>query len=145
MVNITFFVYKVAGKARPRFDRRSGRAYTLKATRDAEADIAAAYIHKSLNEYGEVKTAPKGTPVHVQIKTARPLPVSRPRGIESEQDTFKPDIDNVAKLVLDGLCKAPAYEDDAQVVELNITKLPRVRDVDECMSITIAWSDEEEH
>jgi Holliday junction resolvase RusA-like endonuclease len=35
--------------------------------------------------------------------------------------TKKPDLDNVAKIVLDALNKL-AYDDDSQVVELNITK-----------------------
>lgn len=41
-------------------------------------------------------------------------------------DTHKPDIDNIVKLVLDGL-NGVAFEDDAQAIEVKAAKLPRSR------------------
>ena len=50
----------------------------------------------------------------------------RPKEVEREWDSFKPDIDNVAKAVLDAL-NGVAFEDDKDVVSLKAVKLPRVR------------------
>lgn len=65
-------------------------------------------------------------PIDVCIKTYRQLPKSTPKSVLSEPDTHKPDIDNVAKIVLDAL-NGVAWEDDAQVVSLTVSKLDRTR------------------
>ena len=48
------------------------------------------------------------------------------QGRERENDTFKPDVDNIAKAVLDAL-NGVAFEDDSQVVRLRCSKHPRKR------------------
>lgn len=111
---------KVHGKARPRVTFRGGkaRAYTPKITGDYEAHIRAAYLAAG---GGKLKG-----PVMVAVETFRALPKSKPKKIESEADTFKPDGDNVLKIVLDAL-NGVAYDDDSQVVMLSIIKWPRTR------------------
>ena len=121
----------VAGKARPRYAR--GRMYTPSSTTNAEHAIAREWRRVAGNAH-----APKGRPVRVDITTERPLPKSRPKRVTWEHDTFKPDCDNVAKLVLDGL-NGVAWHDDAQVVSLHVRKSIRKRDVGERTTVRVEW------
>ena len=124
---------KISGKGRPRFTR-SGRPYTPKATRDYEAAIREAFE----NAPGR-PPEPFSGPIAVCINTHRQLPKSTPKSVYSEQDTHKPDIDNVAKIVLDAL-NGVAWEDDAQVVSLKVLKLNRTRSP-ERLSVSITELD----
>ena len=106
------------------------------------------YYIKVIQGDGDIAvTAPVWTsetvPVAVDVYIQRPLPMSRPKRCDGEDDTYKPDADNVAKLVLDAL-SGVAYEDDAQVVRVCVTKARRRRGVDEHMTVTIRrpdWGD----
>ena len=111
---------EVRGKPRPRFSSRGGygRAYTPASYMKYERSIAKAYTETGGKKFS-------GT-VSVSIFIHRELPKSRPKRLLAELDTSKPDIDNVAKAVLDAL-NGVAYEDDRQVVSLHVTKLPRTR------------------
>ena len=121
MASVSFDVLgKVRGKGRPRFTR-GGHAYTPKATRDYEMAIREAFE----NAPGR-PPEPFSGPIAVSIMTYRQLPKSTPKSVSSEPDTHKPDIDNVAKIVLDAL-NGVAWEDDAQVVSLTASKLDRTR------------------
>ena len=119
MASVSFDVFgKVRSKGRPRFTR-GGHAYTPKATRDYEMAIREAFE----NATGRPQE-PFSGPIAVCIMTYRQLPKSTPKSVISEPDTHKPDIDNVAKIVLDAL-NGVAWEDDAQVVSLTVSKLKR--------------------
>lgn len=121
MSSVSFDVFgKVRGKGRPRFTS-GGRPYTPKATRDYERTIREAYE----NAPGR-PPEPFSGPIAVSIMTYRQLPKSAQKGVLSDPDTHKPDIDNVAKIVLDAL-NGVAWEDDAQVVSLTASKLNRTR------------------
>lgn len=111
---------EVRGKPRPRFSARGGygRAYTPASYMKYERSIAKAYTEAGGKKFSGA--------VSVSIFIHRELPKSRPKRLLAEPDTSKPDIDNVAKAVLDAL-NGVAYEDDRQVVSLNVTKLPRTR------------------
>lgn len=110
---VYFFVPgKVQGKARPRFSSRSGTVYTPEKTKSYERQIAEAY---------EAQHGPcfEGA-VMVVIEAVFPIPKSWPRAKKAEAmagklPPGKPDIDNILKVVLDGL-NGIAYEDDKQVV-----------------------------
>lgn len=124
-----FFTVKgeVMGKPRPRVNR-NGRVWTPKKFTDCENRIAEAYLAEGGGLMdGEIR---------IEIDVFRSLPKSRPKKVESEPDTLKPDPDNIAKLVLDAL-NGVAYRDDSQVTQLEVTKHPRKRR-DEYMSI-IVW------
>lgn len=108
---------KVVGSARPRVTRHG--TYIPKATREYRKLIAAAYTAKAK---GRKATGP----VTVYIDVFRELPKSRPKKVTGEPDTFKPDVDNIAKNVLDAL-NGIAWEDDSQVVCMRIKKHPRTR------------------
>lgn len=137
MAEITFSVMFVSGKARPRFTR-SGRAYTPKTTKDAESIIRNAYKSASKTKYGEVMSAPIGTPVSVSVETNRPLPKSTPKKTTSQPDTLKPDSDNILKLVCDAL-NGVAYHDDAQVTRATVQKNNRRRDISERTDVRIQF------
>lgn len=103
----TFRVPFVRGKDRPRLAR--GRLYTPRITKKSEEAIGLAY-QAAGGEY-----APKGTPVMLRIVIHKAPPKSLAKRILMKLDLRKPDIDNVLKLVMDGLTGS-AYYDDAQVV-----------------------------
>ena len=134
MISHTITVPFVKGKDRPRATR-DGRVYTPKKTKDAEAAIAEAWAE----QVGE--TAPKGVPVMVEIAIRRHLPKTAPKKLTAQQDLAKPDIDNVAKLVLDAL-NGVAYVDDTQVIELHTWKEQRTHKPTDEMDICVTYSKE---
>lgn len=127
--SVEFTVPWVRGKDRPRFTR-SGRVYTDGKTERAQDEIAWLF-RRVLEARDREDGSPAfgGDPVAVSINAYCPLPKSRPKRVESEDYTVKPDADNVAKLVLDAL-NGVAWEDDTQVVSLTVRKLPRTRLID---------------
>lgn len=136
---ISFSIPAVVGKGRPRFTK-DGRVYTPKQTHDAERAIANAYKDASAYEHASaVLAAPKDERVNVTIAIQKPLPKSAK--VESDYFLVKPDIDNVGKLVLDGL-NGVAYADDAQVTKLTIVKRPRFKGIEAQTSVTVSWGPE---
>ena len=77
-------------------------------------------------------------PVTVEIVTERQVPKSK--SVSSEPDTFKPDADNVAKLVLDAL-NGIAWADDSQVTHLEVRQQDRQRDAKERTVVTVSWEE----
>lgn len=131
-MTVMFDVPFVMGKGRVRFVKQTGRTYTPDRTAQAMYDIRSAYLAAG------GKLAPKDAEVTVHITTVRPLPKSRPKHIESEPDIYRPDVDNIAKLVLDAL-NGCAWHDDTQVTELVVGKCERVREVTEQTVVWISW------
>lgn len=125
----TFTVGEVMGAPRPRFVKGTGRTYMPDKYAKHKERVARAYRDAG----GEVL----GGPVSVDIGVTRHLPGSRPKRVEREPDTVKPDADNVAKAVLDAL-NGVAYADDAQVVSLRVTKHPRRRGAPDRMRVSVA-------
>lgn len=114
---------KVEGKQRPRF-RKVGnfvQTYTPKQTKSYEKLIADEY-----KKQGGV-LFPAEVPLELRIRAFMGMPkvfskVKQSRAIEGElRPTKKPDADNIAKSILDGL-NGVAYADDKQVVELSVKK-----------------------
>lgn len=134
MKDISIEVPFVRGKDRPRFIRKTGRVYTPLKTVQAMKAIKDAYL-----EAGGEK-APSNVAVYMHITAVRPIPKSKPKKLEWEFDLFKPDADNIGKLVMDAL-NGIAYGDDAQVVELSVHKCPRIKDMREHMLIWIHWEE----
>jgi len=137
----SFSVPFVAGKARPRVTMHG--TFTPAATRRAEQAVRAAYELAVTNGGGTVgdHRAPAHVQVAVRIVTLRPLPKSRKRSVGSESDTYKPDADNVSKLVLDALTGV-AWVDDAQVTDLSVHKMYRYRGAPESTTVRILWGDD---
>ena len=112
MISIKFTVYgKPQGKARPRFTRQ-GRAYTPKNTVDYEGQIKQAYIAAGGTPISD--TAPILICITACFKKAKSNKMQFP--------TLKPDTDNIAKAVCDGL-NGIAYKDDKQIVCLTVDKM----------------------
>lgn len=108
---------EVLGKPRPRVNR-NGRVWTPARFKNYEKKIAQAYI-----DAGGEKL---GGPVSVKVRTFRAMPKSRPKKILFEEDIYKPDTDNILKIVLDAL-NGVAFFDDKQVVRVLCSKMPRTR------------------
>ena len=110
------------GKARPRVNTSTRRAYTPEDTRQYERTVRYSYI----NAY------PAGERYHtgacqVEITACFPVPESWSRKKKEmalqgilEPET-KPDCDNIAKAVLDAL-NGLAFKDDSQVTKLTVRK-----------------------
>lgn len=111
------YVGKVRGQGRPRFGKHG--AYESPEDTEYKRVIAREYMEQGLPWFGDAALA-------VTITVVRHLPASTPKGIRSQPDTMKPDIDNIAKAVLDALNNV-AYFDDSQVVTLTVREHPRVR------------------
>lgn len=135
---VNFDVPLVRGKGRVRFVRQTGRTYTPDATAEAMERIRMAYAERARGAM-----APKGVPVMVEIDTWRPLPKSRPKRVTHEHDVFKPDADNIAKLVLDAL-NGVAWHDDTQVTHLMVHKHERSRNLDvDLTHVCVSWPEGE--
>ena len=107
-------------KGRPRFSRRSGRAYTPAKTA-AWATMAGWYMRD-----GGLPDAPLSGPLYVEIVATFARPKSRMKKADwhgPAPHVVKPDADNIAKLVLDALQAAGVIEDDKTVCRLYVSKL----------------------
>lgn len=126
-----FTVYgKVRGQSRPRFTTRGKFTRAYKDKRDVayEQEIAKAYREAG----GTLHTGA----VAVHITAFRALPQSRPKKVTHEPDTHQPDIDNICKIVLDGL-NGIAYLDDSQVVYMTARKQDRKRRPEEFITVLV--------
>ena len=133
---VDFSVPVVFGWQRVGYDRRSGRRFERRETAAVKAAVRAAF-GAACPEGARFPVFGPHVPVIVSVDCYRPMPKSRPKRMPLEPDTYKPDIDNITKLVLDAL-NGSAYADDAQVVEIRVTKHPRSRAEGERTDISIA-------
>lgn len=111
-------------KGRPKFTSMGGfvRAYTPKQTLHYEVLVKkAAQEAMGLTEVLE-------TPVGVYLYFRLPIPTSYSKKRKEtcvtgiEKPIKKPDLDNLAKSILDGM-NGVIYKDDAQIVSLHLTKV----------------------
>ena len=111
----------IVGKARPRMNTKTGRAYTPTKTKLYEYALRQWF----LREYPNFK--PIENRVKVTIIAYFEIPKSTSKKKEAEMlngnisPTKKPDADNIIKIVLDGMNKF-AFKDDTQVTKLEIEK-----------------------
>lgn len=126
MRKIEFFVPGApVGKGRPRAARRGAGVvmFTPEKTAGYEALVAAAASNAMRAEAGLLFTGPLEAVLEMRI----PIPASWSKAHKAaalagtELPTSKPDIDNVAKAILDA-CNGVVFRDDAQVVMLAATK-----------------------
>ena len=110
------------GKGRPRFSTAGGkpRSYTPAVTREYEALISARAAEAMQGH------APLTTPLTVYIHAFMSIPLSwskakRQAALDGPSYPPRPDVDNIAKTVLDGM-NGVVYADDAQVTYLKVTK-----------------------
>lgn len=113
-------------KGRPRVTTVGGfaRAYTPKKSKQYEDHVSYCAI-AAMNELGFKK--PLECPVRLSIIAYMPIPKSMTKKDRSSAiagiilPAKKPDIDNVAKSILDGL-NTIVFKDDNQVVQLDVQK-----------------------
>ena len=139
--SVTFSVPFMRGQGRPRVRGGGHGLYKAEADRKAEGQIAAAFEMASIDAYGQVVRAEAGTPVSVAISASRNVRSDlRKRDGDSQPDTSTPDVDNIAKLVLDGL-NGIAWADDAQVDQIRVIKEQRRRGAQERTLVRVEWRD----
>lgn len=111
---------------RPRFTGRGGYVRTYdpakcKAAKKIIADVAAMTAHD--NGFH----TPVDGPVSVSLSFDMPIPKSS-RAKDYDYHLKRPDIDNLTKLVLDGITDSRAvWIDDSQIVEMHIFKCYSVK------------------
>jgi Holliday junction resolvase RusA-like endonuclease len=122
--SLTFHIHTIpVPKGRPKFSKIGGfvRTYTPKKTQDFEIEVREAAKQAMTRE-------PLETPLAVYLYFRLPIPKSYPKKriaaclAGSERPTKKPDLDNLAKSVLDAL-NGVIYQDDSQIVSLHMTKV----------------------
>lgn len=118
------FLFTVPGKPmakqRPRFNRKTGRAYTPTDTANYENLIRLAFREK----YPE--HVPTAEAVTLSVCAVYPIPQSwtkrkQIQAANGEIHPGKPDIDNILKIVQDSLNNV-AWNDDAQVFKIRDTE-----------------------
>ena len=113
-----FFPITPVAKGRPRLTRY-GQAYTPKKTKDYEKAIA--------EHFKSFDIAKFEGPIHIKLVFQMPIPKSfTKKKQELIKDGFleydkKPDLDNLAKAILDAL-NGIAYEDDSKITGLFLVK-----------------------
>lgn len=113
-------------KGRPRATAAGGfvRMYTPKKTATYEEHVAYCAI-AAMNESGLIR--PLECPVKIDLVACMPIPKSMSKKKREQAiaglivPAKKPDIDNVAKSILDGL-NGVVFKDDNQIVQLIVTK-----------------------
>lgn len=141
-MKITFKVPALRGQGRPRFSKYSG-AY--KSKKDIE--------YENLIKDSFLKVAegfePSKRPVSIHIEAMYKLAKSLPKYVVDEVTyrtcdyvpQSKPDVDNIAKSVLDAL-NGVAYIDDKQVYNLNCAKYFDTKSDTDYLIVTIYYCDD---
>jgi len=108
---------KPFAKQRPRFSRRSGRAFTPKETVSFEQTVATLAAQHC--------KAPLVGPVYLLVEAIFEPPASwsakKREAHLGQPHTQRPDLDNIGKAICDGLNRI-AFADDAQITEMHIIK-----------------------
>ena len=113
---------KVKGKGRPRVNITTAIAYTPTKTKEYEELIKQYFILK----YRKINPLENRIKVTIQAYFSIPQNTNKTQKEEmlkgNISPTKKPDIDNIAKIVLDALNKL-AFKDDNQITKLNLEKI----------------------
>ncbi len=112
------------GKARPRHRQTAGKSitYTPKKTLEYEEKVRNSFLSKNKG----VKFGNKSQ-IGVIITSYFKIPKNKAKRVRELmlagiiKPTKKPDIDNIAKIICDGL-NGVAYKDDAQIIYLAVMK-----------------------
>lgn len=113
---------EIVGKARPRMNTYTGKAYTPTKTKNYEYGIRQWFILK-YPKFEQIENR-----VNVTIIAYFDIPKSTSKKKVQEMldgnisPTKKPDIDNIVKIILDALNKF-AFKDDTQVTKLTVEKI----------------------
>lgn len=115
-------------KGRPRFSRRSGRAYTPAATEAAERTLRGELAHATtLGQTPPTRHWPAAGALVLELRFTLAIPASwskKKRAAAAEgrlSHTSRPDVDNLGKLVLDA-ANGVLWGDDSQLVTVVMMK-----------------------
>ena len=110
---------KIKGKARPRFNTKTGRTFTPGDTIQYENWVRLCYKEQD----GRYLEGAVRAIITIYYKVPKSYSKKRVQAIREgvEYPQKKPDSDNIAKIILDSLNKI-AFDDDSQVVELKVFK-----------------------
>ncbi len=112
----------ITGKARPRMNTYTGRAYTPTKTKNYEYLVRQLFVYK----YPHFKIIEGRIKVTIIAYFDIPKSTSKKKEAEMLQGnispTKKPDIDNIVKIILDALNKF-AFKDDTQITKLEVEKI----------------------
>lgn len=117
MINLTI-PGEPRGKGRPRF-MRSGHTYTDEKTKAYESAVKAAWYKAGRKKISGA--------VYVHISAYFSVPKSGSKALRADKlnglalPTKKPDVDNIAKIILDAL-NGLAFDDDKDVIYLSVVK-----------------------
>ena len=151
MIYCEFFVPgKPQGKGRPRFSRRGGfvRTYTPERTVSYELSIKAAALvaWQALVLEDEQRKELLGEPCRVSIVARFAVPQSWARARRTGAQKLcpgKPDLDNIAKVVLDAAHDV-LWRDDKTVQALAVRKRYAVDGEEEGVQVRVEWREEGE-
>lgn len=108
----------IRGKARPRFNYWTKNVYTPSNTKNYEKLIKSQYTK------ADGVISQKDISIRIIANFKIPKSYTKKKIKEIEEGNLKPhkiDVDNIAKVVMDALNKV-AYEDDRQIVNLEVSK-----------------------
>lgn len=112
---------KAIGKQRPRYSSKTGRMYTPTKTSTFEEKVKWAFKSK-YNIATELSVNPFKAKIVAVFEPPKSLSKKKKEELlYSVNYTKKPDVDNIAKIILDSL-NGLAYKDDSQVSELLVIK-----------------------
>lgn len=113
---------KAIGKQRPRYSSKTHRMYTPTATRSFEDKVKWAFTSK-YNVATELSIKPFSALIVAGFTPSASLSKKKKEELLIKSNyTKKPDVDNIAKAILDSL-NGLAYKDDSQVSELTVLKI----------------------
>ena len=109
---------KPFAKQRPRFSRRSGRAFTPGETVSFERQVGLI----ASQHVAEPLSGPVAIDIIAVFEPAASWPKKRREECLGRPHTQKPDLDNCVKAITDGLNRI-AFADDSQIAEIRCKKL----------------------
>lgn len=111
---------KAIGKQRPRYSSKMKRMYTPAKTSSFEEKVKWAFKSK-YNIETELSTKPFKAKIIAIFEPPKSISKKKKEELLYSEYTKKPDVDNIAKIILDSL-NGLAYKDDNQVSELLVFK-----------------------
>ena len=111
---------KAIGKQRPRYSSKMKRMYTPAKTSSFEEKVKWAFKSK-YNIETELSTKPFKAKIIAIFEPPKSISKKKKEELLYSEYTKKPDVDNIAKIILDSLNEL-AYKDDNQVSELLVFK-----------------------
>ena len=120
-MKIEFFVPEIRGKGRPRLTR-NGVAFTDAKTRSYENLVKLLALQAMENAGAQMTDKPVKATINAYFEIPKSYTKKKIQAIiNGEIKPAKPDLDNIAKSLLDG-CNKIIFKDDVQIYTLTATK-----------------------